>query len=70
MICIIFSMISIPSGQYAGSKARKYLHDELLHAIVQKSLHFFQVTPFGRVMNRFSMDMAVIDKVILLDDIN
>lgn len=62
-ICIVFSMISTPSGQYAGSKARRYLHDELLHAVVHKSLHFFQVTPFGRVMNRFSTDMAVIDKV-------
>lgn len=56
-------MISMPSGQYAGSNARQYLHDKLLGAIVNKSLHFFQVTPIGRVVNRFSTDMSVIDKV-------
>lgn len=62
-ICVGFSMISVPCGQYAGSKARRSLHDRLLHSIVQKSIYFFQTTPFGRMMNRFSSDMAVIDKV-------
>lgn len=56
-------MISTPCGQYAGSQARKKLHDRLLNAVVNKSIYFFQVTPFGRVMNRFSCDMAVVDKV-------
>lgn len=59
-------MISVPFGQYAGSKARRSLHEQLLQSIVQKSIYFFQTTPFGRVMNRFSSDMAVIDKVNLL----
>lgn len=56
-------MISTPMGQYAGGNARRYLHDELLHAVIHKSLYFFQITPIGRVINRFSADMAVIDKV-------
>lgn len=56
-------MISTPCGQYAGSQARKKLHDQLLDAVVNKSIYFFQVTPFGRVMNRFTSDMVVIDKV-------
>lgn len=56
-------MISTPSGQYAGAQARQTLHEQLLHSIIQKSIYFFQVTPFGRLMNRFSSDMAVIDKV-------
>lgn len=62
-ICIVFSMISTPCGQYAGSKARRTLHDQLLQSIVHKSIYFCQVAPFGRLMNRFSLDMAVIDKV-------
>lgn len=62
-ICIVFSMISTPCGQYAGSQARRTLHDRLLQSIVQKSIYFFQIAPFGRLMNRFSLDMAVIDKV-------
>lgn len=56
-------MISVPFGQYAGCKARRTLHEQLLQSIVQKSIYFFQTTPFGRMMNRFSSDMAVIDKV-------
>lgn len=58
-------MISVPFGQYAGSKARRTLHEQLLQSIVQKSIYFFQTMPFGRMMNRFSSDMAVIDKVNL-----
>lgn len=65
-ICVGFSMISVPFGQYAGSKARRSLHEQLLQSIVQKSIYFFQTTPFGQMMNRFSSDMAVIDKVNLL----
>jgi len=30
---------------------------------MRNSLDFFQSTPFGRIINRFSFDMAIIDKV-------
>lgn len=62
-VCIVMAMISTPAGQWAGCKARRNLHDKLLQSIMHKSLHFFQVTPLGRIMNRFSNDMAIIDKV-------
>ncbi|XP_031636078.1 ATP-binding cassette sub-family C member Sur-like [Contarinia nasturtii] len=63
-ICVGFSMISVPFAQYAGAKARRSLHEQLLQSIVKKSIYFFQTMPFGRMMNRFSSDMAVIDKKI------
>ncbi|XP_073824005.1 sulfonylurea receptor [Musca autumnalis] len=63
-VCIVMAMISTPAGQWAGCKARRNLHDKLLQSIMYKSLHFFQVTPLGRIMNRFSNDMAIIDKKI------
>ncbi|XP_019895246.1 ATP-binding cassette sub-family C member Sur isoform X2 [Musca domestica] len=63
-VCIVMAMISTPAGQWAGCKARRNLHDKLLQSIMHKSLHFFQVTPLGRIMNRFSNDMAIIDKKI------
>lgn len=62
-ICIVLAMISTPAGQWSGCKARQNLHDKLLQSIMHKSLHFFQITPLGRIMNRFSNDMAIIDKV-------
>ncbi|XP_061401063.1 ATP-binding cassette sub-family C member Sur-like, partial [Musca vetustissima] len=63
-VCIVMAMISTPAGQWAGCKARRNLHEKLLQSIMHKSLHFFQVTPLGRIMNRFSNDMAIIDKKI------
>lgn len=62
-VCIIMAMVSTPAGQWAGCNARRNLHDKLLQTILHKTLHFFQVTPLGRIVNRFSNDMAVIDKV-------
>ncbi|EDV32266.2 uncharacterized protein Dana_GF14135 [Drosophila ananassae] len=63
-VCIIMAMVSTPAGQWAGCNARRNLHDKLLQTILHKTLHFFQVTPLGRIVNRFSNDMAVIDKKI------
>lgn len=62
-VCILMAVISTPAGQWAGCKARQNLHDKLLQSIMHKSLYFFQTTPLGRIMNRFSNDMAIIDKV-------
>ncbi|XP_050319801.1 LOW QUALITY PROTEIN: ATP-binding cassette sub-family C member Sur [Bactrocera neohumeralis] len=63
-VCIVMALISTPVGQLAGCSARSNLHDQLLLAIMRKPLHFFQVTPLGRLMNRFGNDMAIIDKKI------
>lgn len=61
--CLAMAIISTTIGQWAGCKARRNFHDKLLQAIMNKSLHFFQVTPLGRILNRFSNDMEIIDKV-------
>lgn len=61
--CILFTLISTPAGQLAGCRARRVIHNKLLDSILRNSLHFFQVTPVGRILNRFSNDMSVIDKV-------
>lgn len=63
VICIVLSIVSTPFGQWAGYRACKRLHEQLLAALMEKSLNFFQTTPLGRVMNRFSNDINVIDKV-------
>lgn len=63
-------MISTPAGQYAGSRARRHLHERLLKSIGQKPMYFFQTTPIARIVNRFSADTAVIDKVCDLFYIN
>jgi ABC-type multidrug transport system fused ATPase/permease subunit len=62
-LCILLAMISTPAGQIAGSNARNLLHNQLIDSILKNSLHYFQTVPLGRIMNRFSTDMTVIDKV-------
>ncbi|XP_061511303.1 ATP-binding cassette sub-family C member Sur isoform X2 [Anopheles gambiae] len=63
-VCIVLAAISVPAGQRAGSNARRRLHRELIASVLQNSIHFFQSVPLGRIMNRLSIDVAVVDKKI------
>jgi ABC-type multidrug transport system fused ATPase/permease subunit len=60
---ILLSLLSNSIGQYAGARARRVLHDRMLHNILRCPVRFFECTPVGRIINRFSTDMSVIDKV-------
>lgn len=62
-ICILLSAICFPAGQKAGSNARRHLHQQLIAAVLKNPIHFFQTVPLGRIMNRLSIDIAVVDKV-------
>lgn len=46
---------------YAGIKAAKAIHEKLLRSVFQTKLQFFDVTPLGRILNRFSSDTYTID---------
>ncbi|GFU20326.1 multidrug resistance-associated protein 7 [Nephila pilipes] len=46
---------------YAGIKAAVTLHDRLLKNIMKATSSFFDITPLGRIMNRFSSDIYCID---------
>ncbi|PSN38190.1 hypothetical protein C0J52_15039, partial [Blattella germanica] len=59
---IILSLSSNGIGQYAGARARRVLHDSMLSNILRCPVRFFECTPVGRIINRFSTDMSVIDK--------
>ncbi|XP_055635948.1 ATP-binding cassette sub-family C member Sur isoform X2 [Toxorhynchites rutilus septentrionalis] len=63
-VCILMAAISFPTGQLAGSNARRRLHRLLMVAVLKNTLHFFQTIPLGRIMNRLSIDIAVVDKKI------
>ncbi|KAG0270667.1 Canalicular multispecific organic anion transporter 2 [Actinomortierella ambigua] len=45
----------------AGMRAAAIVHDRLLHRVLRLPMAFFDTTPMGRVINRFSSDTAAID---------
>lgn len=60
---VLLSFSSNGIGQYAGARARQVLHESMLRNILRCPVRFFECTPIGRIINRFSTDMSVIDKV-------
>lgn len=49
-------------NQAAGNQGRKRLHDDLLSSLSRCHVQLFDVEPTGRLLNRFSSDMSMIDK--------
>lgn len=47
---------------FAGLRASKYMFEELLEVILRAPMAFFDTTPVGRIMNRFSKDLYTIDE--------
>jgi ABC-type multidrug transport system fused ATPase/permease subunit len=45
-----------------GNQGRRRLHSRLLNSLAQCHIRLFDVEPTGRLLNRFSSDMGVIDK--------
>ncbi|XP_078489925.1 ATP-binding cassette sub-family C member 10-like isoform X1 [Ciona intestinalis] len=57
----IFTLIRAFSFAYGGLRAAKVMHHKLLTAIMKAPISFFDTTPLGRIINRFSSDLYTID---------
>ena len=49
-------------GQWIGANARKRLHDKMLRNLFLCPIELFETYPIGRILNRLSCDMFVIDQ--------
>ena len=47
---------------YVSVQASRKLHERMLDAVLKTRISFFETTPQGRVVNRFSNDMMTIDE--------
>ena len=49
---------------YGSIRASRRLHEKLLQKILRAKIRFFDSTPLGRILNRFSTDMEAIDQEV------
>ncbi|XP_066282147.1 ATP-binding cassette sub-family C member 10-like [Branchiostoma lanceolatum] len=57
----VFTLFRAFLFAYGGICAARVLHDQLINSILKAKIQFFDTTPIGRVVNRFSSDMYSID---------
>ena len=60
-ISILFGLYGLALGAMQASAC---LHYNLLSNTLRSPIYFFDTTPLGRLVNRFSQDMDIIDKAI------
>ena len=61
-IAVIFtSILTTVLMLYGQLRASRILHQRLLYRVLGAPLRFFETTPIGRILNRFSSDMENVD---------
>ncbi|XP_067915013.1 ATP-binding cassette sub-family C member 9 isoform X2 [Heterodontus francisci] len=63
-IGIILCLITSLTVEWMGLTAAKNLHRNLLNKIILAPVRFFDSTPLGQILNRFSADTNIIDQHI------
>ncbi|PIN97137.1 hypothetical protein AB205_0008040, partial [Aquarana catesbeiana] len=61
LLCLITSL----TVEWMGLTAARNLHSNLLNKIILAPIRFFDTTPLGLILNRFSADTNIIDQKII-----
>ena len=62
VICIVRLLVLF----YGSLHASRVLHHRLLEAVLRAKFKFFDTTPLGQIMNRFSKDLQAVDQEVAL----
>ncbi|KAI8353036.1 P-loop containing nucleoside triphosphate hydrolase protein [Mortierella sp. GBAus27b] len=49
---------------YCGLRSSRILHEKMLKGVIRSPMMFFDTTPMGRILNRFSKDQATVDDTL------
>ncbi|KAM5138247.1 ATP-binding cassette sub-family C member 8 [Mantella aurantiaca] len=63
-LAIIMCLSTSIAVEWTGLRVAKKLHNSLLNAIILAPMRFFETTPLGSILNRFSADFNTIDQHI------
>ncbi|XP_053576620.1 ATP-binding cassette sub-family C member 8 isoform X2 [Bombina bombina] len=61
---IIMCLATSIAVEWTGLRVAKTLHNSLLNAVILAPMRFFETTPLGSILNRFSADFNTIDQHI------
>ncbi|KAF9118109.1 hypothetical protein BGW39_001468, partial [Mortierella sp. 14UC] len=68
LLCMFSMGFSIISGYYimvfVSIRGSRSLHAQLLDKVSRAKVRFFDTTPIGRIINRFSSDISTIDEAV------
>ncbi|XP_059145786.1 multidrug resistance-associated protein 1-like isoform X2 [Physella acuta] len=66
LILTFFKIVFVILFQIGQIKVSRKLHSDLLSSIMHAPMSFFDTTPIGRILNRFSQDVDSIDSYIFI----
>ncbi|OWB77096.1 hypothetical protein B5S32_g1255 [[Candida] boidinii] len=55
---------AIVMWSWCSIRGARILHNKLAYAVIRSPMSFFETTPMGRILNRFSQDMSKIDSTL------
>lgn len=58
---VMFAIVRSFYFAWITTQSSKHLHDKMLKAVLHTPVQFFDTNPYGRIQNRFSKDIGIID---------
>ncbi|KAG0277921.1 hypothetical protein BGZ95_005074, partial [Linnemannia exigua] len=69
----VVQLLIVMFGSYvlvlAILKGSKQIHDNAFHSVLRSPMSFFDTTPAGRIMNRFSKDVSTVDNMAAVNSL-